>query len=58
MSVLNEIEKLIQERLKLDSIKNELDSTNSMSTIADIVESLSESEAKGLLKLYVYDRED
>ncbi len=56
MFVLNNVEEMIKESIKLQKTKEELDSTESMSQISDIVDSLSESEAKKLLKMYIYDR--
>jgi len=53
---LNDVEKMIQEGIELQKIKEELDFTTSMSKIRDIIDSLSESKAKKLLKMYIYDR--
>lgn len=42
--------------LRLRALKERLNEETSMSLIADIIDSLSEDDAKWLLRLYVYDR--
>lgn len=46
----------IDQMIKLQGIKDKLEDTQSMSEIADIVDSLNETESKKLLKLYIYSR--
>lgn len=53
---MNDLDNAIQETIRIQKIKNKLDETQSMSEIADIVDSLNEIEAKKLLKLYIYSR--
>lgn len=52
---MNEVLNEIDERIKLSKIKKELDDTTNMGKISDIVGSLSEKDAKELLKMYIYE---
>lgn len=49
-------EKAVQEMVKIQSIKNEIDGVKNLKDIENIVEDLSEIEAKTLLKLYIYSK--
>ena len=49
-------EKAVQEMAKIQSIKNEIDGVKNLKDIENIVEDLSEIEAKTLLKLYIYSK--
>lgn len=49
-------EKAVQEMVKIQSIKNEIDSVKNLTEIGNIVDNLSDTEAKTLLKLYIYSK--
>ena len=51
-------EKAVQEMAKIQSIKNKIDGVKNLKYIENIVEDLSEIEAKTLLKLYIYSKQD
>lgn len=53
---MNEVEKLIEESGKAEEIFKVLKSTQSMSDVADTIESLDENMAKLVLKKFVYSR--
>lgn len=48
------IENAIQETIEMQHLKNKLDNLSVFEDISDIVDSLSEEEAKKLLKMYIY----
>lgn len=49
-------EKEVQETIRIQRIKDKIDSISSIPQIGDIVDNLSEEEAKKLLKLYIYSK--
>jgi hypothetical protein len=53
---MDEIEKLLEEDAKADALFTTLKATDSMSNIADIVESMSEDMAKLVLYKFIYSR--
>lgn len=58
MSEIGEIfEKAIQKAVQVEEIFKKLQSTQSMTEIADIVDSLDENMAKLVLKKFVYARD-
>ncbi len=50
------IERIMQESIEAEKIFNILQNTNSMTQVADIVDTLDESMAKMVLKKFVYSR--
>lgn len=49
-------EKAVQEMVKIQSIKNEIDRVKNLEKIGDIVDALSPDDTKTLLKLYIYSK--
>lgn len=49
-------EKEVQETIRIQMIKDKIDSISSITQIGDIVDNLSEEEAKKLLKLYIFSK--
>ncbi len=51
-----DIDALIENNMKMRKIKEELLQSDNMSYISDTVDSLTENEAKQILRLFVYER--
>lgn len=51
-----EINNLIKEAMRLQEIRNRIDNTSNLTEVADIIEGLTEDDAKKLLKMYLYDK--
>ena len=53
---MDEFNELIKEAMRLQEIRNRLDNTSNLTEAAEIIEGLTEDEAKKLLKMYFYDK--
>lgn len=53
---MENLEKEVQETIRIQGIKDKIDGISSVPEIANIINSLSAEEIKKLLKLYIYGR--
>jgi hypothetical protein len=53
---MSDATELIEKSLNLRKLKEELDQSDSMAYIGEKIDSLSEADAKQLLRMYVFDR--
>lgn len=51
---MTNVEKMVEESLEADEVYAQLNATNSMIEVAEIIESLDEKMAKIVLKKFVY----
>lgn len=50
------IDKMLEQNMRMRKIKEELEGSDNVSFISDTVDSLTEDEAKILLRLFIYSR--
>lgn len=53
---MDEFNELIKDAIRLQEIHNRLDNTSNLTEVSNIIEVLTEDDAKKLLKMYFYDK--
>lgn len=51
-----EFNDLIKEAMRLQEIRNKIDNASNLTEVSNIIEELTEDDAKRLLKMYFYDK--
>lgn len=49
---MDEFNELIKDAIRLQEIRNRLDNTSNLTEVSEIIDGLTEDEAKNLLKMY------